>query len=129
LIATITAFTIAHGIALALAPLGMLHVPGPPVEALIAPSIVFVVAEIVHGRQGRPGITQKYPWIVAFTFGLLHGLGFASALSEVGLPQNSIPLALSFFNVGVEIGQLIFCWIAVSTSRSSLVSRALRGRA
>jgi hydrogenase/urease accessory protein HupE len=108
LIATITAFTVAHSITLALATLGVLHVPGPPVEALIALSIVFVAAEIVHGRQGRPGLTQQYPWIVAFTFGLLHGLGFASALSEVGLPQNSIPLALLFFNVGVEIGQLIF---------------------
>ncbi len=108
LIVTITAFTIAHSITLALASLGVLHVPGPPVEALIALSIVFVAAEIVHGRQGRPGLTQRYPWIVSFTFGLLHGLGFASALAEVGLPQNSIPLALLFFNVGVEIGQLIF---------------------
>jgi hydrogenase/urease accessory protein HupE len=108
LIATITAFTLAHSITLALASLGVLHVPGPPVEALIALSIVFVAAEIVHGRQGRPGLTQRYPWIVSFIFGLLHGLGFASALAEVGLPQNSIPLALLFFNVGVEIGQLIF---------------------
>ncbi len=108
LIATITAFTIAHSITLALASLGMLHVPGPPVEALIALSIVFVAAEIVHDRQGRPGVTQRFPWIVSFTFGLLHGLGFASALAEVGLPQNSIPLALLFFNVGVQIGQLIF---------------------
>jgi len=108
LIAAITAFTIAHSITLALASLGVLHVPGPPVEALIALSIVFVAAEIVHGRQGRPGLTQQYPWIVAFAFGLLHGLGFASALAEVGLPRNSIPLALLFFNVGVEIGQLIF---------------------
>ena len=108
LVATITAFTVAHSITLALASLGVLHVPGPPVEALIALSIAFVAAEIVHGRQGRPGLTQRYPWIVAFTFGLLHGLGFASALAEVGLPQNSIPLALLFFNIGVEIGQLIF---------------------
>jgi len=108
LIATITAFTIAHSTTLALASLGVLHVPGPPVEALIALSIVFVAAEIVHGRQGRPGLTQRYPWVVSFTFGLLHGLGFASALAEVGLPQNSIPLALLCFNVGVEIGQLIF---------------------
>mgnify|MGYP003527792660 FL=1 len=69
---------------------------------------MFVAAEIVHSRQGRPGLTQRYPWIVSFIFGLLHGLGFASALAEVGLPQNSIPLALLFFNVGVEIGQLVF---------------------
>ena len=113
LIVTITAFTVAHSITLALASLGVLHVPGPPVEALIALSIVFVAAEIVHGRQGRPGLTQRYPWIVSFAFGLLHGLGFASALAEAGLPQNSIPLALLFFNVGVEIGQLIFIAIVL----------------
>jgi membrane protein implicated in regulation of membrane protease activity len=75
---------------------------------MIALSIVFVASEIIHGRQGRPGLTQRYPWIVAFAFGLLHGLGFAGALAEVGLPQASIPLALLFFNVGVEIGQLLF---------------------
>jgi hydrogenase/urease accessory protein HupE len=108
LIATITAFTVAHSITLALATMGVVHVPGPPVEALIALSIVFVAGEIIHVRQGRPSLTQRYPWLVAFTFGLLHGLGFAGALAEVGLPQNSIPLALLFFNVGVEIGQLLF---------------------
>jgi HupE/UreJ protein len=69
---------------------------------------VFVAAEIVHQRGGREGITARAPWIVAFTFGLLHGFGFAGALSEVGLPQGNIPLALLFFNVGVEIGQLLF---------------------
>jgi len=108
LVTTITAFTIAHSITLAAATLGFVHVPSPPVEACIALSIVFVAAEIVHGRQGRPGLTKRAPWVVAFTFGLLHGLGFAGALSEVGLPQNAIPLALLFFNVGVEIGQLMF---------------------
>ncbi len=108
LIATITAFTLAHSITLAGAALGFVHVPGPPVEACIALSIVFVSAEIIHAHQGKPGLTRRYPWIVAFTFGLLHGLGFASALAEVGLPQLSIPVALLFFNVGVEIGQLIF---------------------
>lgn len=108
LLFTITAFTVAHSITLALASLGMLKVPGPPVEASIALSIVFVASEIIHGRQGRPGLTQRYPWVVAFTFGLLHGLGFASALAEVGLPPLSIPTALLFFNVGVEIGQLLF---------------------
>ena len=75
-------------------------------EAVIALSIVFVAAEIVHGRRGRPGLTARSPWIVAFTFGLLHGFGFAGALSEVGLPQSSIPLALLSFNIGVEAGQL-----------------------
>ena len=69
---------------------------------------MFVASEIIHARQGRPGLTQRYPWVVAFTFGLLHGLGFASALAEVGLPPLSIPTALLFFNVGVEIGQLLF---------------------
>lgn len=108
LIATITAFTVAHSITLALATLGVLQVPGPPVEASIALSIVFVAGEIIHARQGRPGLTQRYPWVVAFTFGLLHGLGFAGALAQVGLPPLSIPIALLFFNVGVEIGQLLF---------------------
>ena len=108
LIATITAFTAAHSLTLAGATLGFVHVPGLPVEAGIALSIVFVAAEIVHSREGRPGLTERFPWIVAFTFGLLHGFGFASALSEVGLPQSAIPVALLFFNVGVEIGQLLF---------------------
>jgi hydrogenase/urease accessory protein HupE len=108
LITTITAFTVAHSVTLALAILGFIHVPGPPVEALIALSIVFVAAEIVHARQDRPSLSQRYPWLVAFMFGLLHGLGFAGALAEVGLPPLSIPTALLFFNVGVEIGQLTF---------------------
>jgi hydrogenase/urease accessory protein HupE len=108
LVATVTAFTVAHSLTLAAASLGFVRVPGPPVEALIALSIVFVAAEIVHARQGRPGLTQRHPWLVAFTFGLLHGLGFAGALAEVGLPPLSIPTALLFFNVGVEIGQLLF---------------------
>jgi hydrogenase/urease accessory protein HupE len=114
LIATITAFTVAHSLTLFAATLGWIHVPGPPVEAVIALSIVFVAGEIVHARQGRPGLTQRYPWIVAFTFGLLHGLGFAGALAEVGLPPLSIPMALLFFNVGVEIGQLIFIAVVLA---------------
>lgn len=105
---TITAFTIAHSLTLAAATLELVRVPGPPVEAVIALSIVFVAAEIVHGAQGRPGLTARWPWVVAFTFGLLHGFGFAGALSEIGLPQSAIPLALLFFNIGVELGQLIF---------------------
>jgi hydrogenase/urease accessory protein HupE len=108
LLKTITAFTVAHSLTLAGATLGFVHVPGPPAEAAIALSIVFVAAEIVHGRQGMPGLTEKFPWIVAFTFGLLHGFGFAGALNEVGLPQSAIPVALFFFNVGVEGGQLLF---------------------
>ena len=84
------------------------HVAQRPVEAVIALSIVFVAAEIARYRGGRPSLTRNRPWIVAFSFGLLHGLGFAGALSEVGLPEQSIPLALLFFNVGVEIGQVLF---------------------
>jgi hydrogenase/urease accessory protein HupE len=105
---TITAFTVAHSITLAAATLGYVSVPGPPVEAAIALSIVFVAAEIVNVHRGRPSLTARWPWLVAFTFGLLHGLGFAGALSEVGLPAHAIPLALLFFNLGVETGQLIF---------------------
>ena len=108
LIATVTAFTLAHSLTLAGATLGFVHVPGPPVEAAIALSIVFVAAEIIHSRQGKTGLTERFPWIVAFIFGLLHGFGFAGALNEVGLPQSAIPLALLFFNVGVEVGQLLF---------------------
>ena len=107
-VATVTAFTVAHSITLAAATLGFVHVPQQPVEATIALSIVFVAAEILRSKQGRPGLTEKAPWVVAFTFGLLHGFGFASALNEVGLPQNAIPVALLFFNLGVEAGQLLF---------------------
>jgi len=124
LIATITAFTVAHSLTLVAATLGWVHVPGPPVEAAIALSIMFVAAEIVHSRQGMNGLTERFPWIVAFTFGLLHGFGFASALSEVGLPQTAIPVALLFFNVGVEIGQLLF--IAFVFAAIALARQALR---
>jgi hypothetical protein len=105
---TVTAFTLAHSITLAVATLGWVHVPRKPVEATIALSIVFVAAEIAHGLQGRPGLTARWPWVVAFTFGLLHGFGFAGALTELGLPQKDIPLALLTFNVGVELGQFMF---------------------
>ena len=108
IIATVTAFTVAHSITLAGAALGWVTMPGPPVEASIALSIAFVAAELLHSRQGRPGLTERYPWIVAFAFGLLHGFGFAGALSQVGLPQTDIPIALLFFNLGVEVGQLFF---------------------
>jgi hydrogenase/urease accessory protein HupE len=105
---TVTAFTLAHSITLALATLGVIHVPRPPVEATIALSIVFVANEIVQERRGHVGLASRWPWLIAFSFGLLHGLGFAGALDEIGLPANSIPLALLFFNVGVELGQLLF---------------------
>jgi hypothetical protein len=108
LVATVTAFTLAHSMTLAAATLGWVDIPQAPVEAVIALSILFVAAEIVHWRQGRPGITRRKPWLVAFTFGLLHGFGFAGALTEIGLPEHAIPLALLFFNLGVEAGQLLF---------------------
>jgi hydrogenase/urease accessory protein HupE len=108
LVKTITAFTIAHSITLALATLGFVQVPSAPVEAVIALSIVFVAAEIVRSRRGERGLTERAPWLVAGLFGLLHGFGFAGALAEVGLPQNDIPLALLVFNLGVEAGQLAF---------------------
>lgn len=116
LVAAVTAFTVAHSLTLFAATLGWVHVPGRPVEAMIALSIVFVASEIVHGRQGRPGMTERYPWTVAFGFGLLHGLGFAGALAQVGLPQASIPSALFSFNVGVEIGQLLFIAAVLATT-------------
>jgi len=108
ILVTVTAFTLAHSLTLAVATLGLIHIGGPPVEATIALSIVFIAVEIIQSRNGKPGLTERYPWVVAFTFGLLHGFGFAGALTELGLPQKSIPVALLLFNVGVEIGQLLF---------------------
>jgi hydrogenase/urease accessory protein HupE len=108
LLLTVTAFTLAHSITLSLATLGVVHVPGPPVEATIALSILLLAGEIIRSDWGQPSLTAQWPWLVAFSFGLLHGFGFASALTEIGLPQGDIPLALFAFNVGVEAGQLIF---------------------
>ena len=108
LLITVTSFTLAHSITLAAATLGVLWVPGPPVEAVIALSILFLASELVKVNRGLPSLTARYPWVVAFTFGLLHGFGFAGALAEVGLPQHEVPLALLMFNVGVELGQLLF---------------------
>lgn len=108
LVKTITAFTLAHSITLGLATLGVVNMPSAPVEAIIALSIVFVASEILRHHRGEHGLTQRAPWLVAGVFGLLHGFGFAGALSEVGLPANDIPLALCFFNLGVEAGQLAF---------------------
>lgn len=113
---TITAFTVAHSITLICASLGWISLPGPPVEAIIALSIVFVAAEVIHEQQGRSSLTARSPWIVAFGFGLLHGLGFAGALEEVGLPEVAIPVALLMFNVGVEAGQLLFVTAVVAVA-------------
>lgn len=126
IVATMSAFTLSHSLTLTAAALGFVHVPGPPVEACIALSILFVAREIVLARQGRPGLTGRWPWVVAFAFGLLHGLGFAGALSEVGLPQHAIPVALTLFNVGVEIGQLLF---TLSLFGAAFVMRRLANRA
>lgn len=122
LVKTITAFTIAHSITLGLASLGVVNVPSAPVEAIIALSIVFVASEILRSRRGERGLTARAPWLVAGSFGLLHGFGFAGALSEVGLPANDIPLALLFFNLGVEAGQLAF--VAVVLASMALLRRA-----
>ncbi len=110
---TITAFTIAHSITLSLAALGFVGLPGAPVEAVIALSIVFLAVELMHYINGRKGLTARYPWVVAFIFGLLHGFGFAGALVDLGLPQVDIPWALLFFNVGVELGQIAFVIVAL----------------
>jgi len=118
---TITAFTVAHSLTLAAATLGFVSMPGPPVEAAIALSIVFVASEAVRRIRGAASLTARAPWIVAFGFGLLHGLGFAGALAEVGLPHEAIPLALLAFNVGVELGQLLF--VAVVLSAGALLAR------
>ncbi len=111
---TITAFTVAHSITLSLAALEVIRIPVPPVEACIALSIVFVATEIIRSQRGQPGLTERRPWIVAFTFGLLHGLGFAAALGEIGLPQTAIPAALLFFNLGVEVGQFMFIGVILA---------------
>lgn len=108
LIRTITAFTIAHSITLALTALHLLQVDPALVEAMVAFSIVFLAVELMRKLRGADGIAIRYPWLIAFGFGLLHGAAFAGALKEIGLPQNNIPMALFLFNLGVEIGQLLF---------------------
>jgi hydrogenase/urease accessory protein HupE len=110
---TITAFTLAHSITLSLAALGYVNFPTPPVEAVIALSIVFLAVEIIKNLNGGKTLTSQKPWLVAFTFGLLHGFGFAGALANIGLPQQDIPWALAFFNVGVEIGQIAFVLVVL----------------
>jgi hydrogenase/urease accessory protein HupE len=120
LVKTITAFTVAHSLTLAAATLGYVRPPAAPIEAAIALSIVFLGVEIVRARRGDTSLAIRHPWVVAFAFGLLHGFGFASALSAAGLPPADVPLALVSFNVGVEIGQLAFVALVL------LVARGLR---
>jgi hydrogenase/urease accessory protein HupE len=112
LVKTVTAFTVAHGVTLTAATLGFVHVPQPPVEAAIALSIVFVATEILRSGGGSAAVdaslAERQPWLIAFTFGLMHGLGFAGGLSDAGLPQSHVPLALLLFSIGIEIGHFAF---------------------
>lgn len=118
---TVTAFTLAHSITLALATFGLVTLPAQPVEAMVALSIVLVCVEAVRFRRGETSLASRWPWVVAFAFGLLHGFGFAGALIDLGLPKGDLPLALLFFNIGVEAGQLLF--IAAILAVTASVSR------
>jgi hypothetical protein len=113
LLLTVSAFTLSHTVTLTLAALGFVHVPPAPVEAVIALSILFVAYEILRKQENPDGLAQRKPWLVAFSFGLLHGLGFAGGLSAAGLPAAHIPLALGFFSAGVEVGHFSFVSVAV----------------
>jgi hydrogenase/urease accessory protein HupE len=118
LLKTITAFTVAHSLTLAAATFGYVKVAVAPVEATIALSVLFLAVELMRSRTGVEGLAQRAPWIVAFCFGLLHGLGFASTLSRMGLSAADIPMALLLFNVGVELGQLGFVLVVVAVARA-----------
>ena len=118
LIKTISSFTVAHSITLAIATLGYASAPLPPLNAAIALSILFLGPEIVRTWRGETSFTIRHPWVVAFAFGLLHGFGFASGLTAMGLPKAEIPLALLLFNVGVEIGQLGFVLLILAMERA-----------
>ena len=113
LLLTVSAFTLSHTVTLTLATLGFVHIPPAPVEAVIALSIFFVAYEILRKKENPDGLAQRKPWLVAFSFGLLHGLGFAGGLSAAGLPVAHIPLALGFFSAGVEVGHFSFVAVAV----------------
>jgi len=118
LVKTVSAFTVAHSITLAIATLGYASVPAPPLNTAIALSILFLGAEIVRSWRGETSLTLRQPWVVAFAFGLLHGFGFASGLTAMGLPRIEIPLALLMFNVGVEVGQLLFVILVLLLERA-----------
>jgi hydrogenase/urease accessory protein HupE len=118
LVKTVTSFTLAHSFTLAIATLGYARAPLPPLNASIALSILFLGPEIARGWRGETSFTIRHPWVVAFAFGLLHGFGFASGLSAMGLPQAEIPLALLLFNVGVELGQIAFVILVILLERS-----------
>ena len=108
LVGTITSFTVAHSLTLAVSTLGIVHAPVAVIEALVAWSIVFVAFELTRGEGRGTGVTKRLPWLIALAFGLLHGFAFAGALAETGLPEADIPMALLLFNLGVELGQLLF---------------------
>ena len=118
LLKTITSFTVAHSITLAVATLGYASAPVPPLNAAIALSILFLGPEIVRHRRGETSLAIRQPWMAAFAFGLLHGFGFAGGLSSIGLPQGEIPVALLLFNVGVEVGQIGFVALVLLLTRS-----------
>ncbi|HTU66162.1 MAG TPA: HupE/UreJ family protein [Steroidobacteraceae bacterium] len=118
LLKTITGFTLAHSVSLAAASLGFLHVPAAPVEAVIALSIVYVAVELLRAREGQPSLASRAPWVVSMSIGLLHGLGFAGALAEVGLPADAIPQALLLFNVGIELGQIAFVALVLAAGQA-----------
>jgi hydrogenase/urease accessory protein HupE len=118
LVKTITSFTLAHSITLAIATFGYASAPLPPLNAAIALSILFLGPEIVRVWRGETSFTIRHPWIVAFAFGLLHGFGFASGLTSMGLPRAEIPLALLLFNLGVEVGQIFFVMLVLLLERS-----------
>ena len=113
LVKAITAFTAAHSLTLAASALGLVHVNSAVIEALVALSIVFVASELMNKMRGQGGLTTRWPWLIAFVFGLLHGFAFAGALAEVGLPKDAIPASLLLFNLGVEAGQLLFVGAAI----------------
>lgn len=117
LLKTVTAFTVGHSVTLSLAALGFVDLPTRPIEVLIALSVFLLAVELSRGADAPPTLLRRFPWLMAGIFGLLHGLGFASALAEVGLPQTDIPLALFSFNVGIEIGQLVFVFVILILKR------------
>ena len=118
LLKTVTAFTVAHSITLTIATLGLLQLPTLPLNAAIALSILFLGPEIVRSWRGGTSFTIRHPWVVAFAFGLLHGFGFATALTSAGLPRSDLPLALLSFNLGVEIGQLGFVALVLALAQA-----------
>jgi len=114
LLLTVSAFTLSHTVTLSLATLGFVHIPPVPVEAVIALSVLFVAYEVLRKRDHTDSLAQRKPWLVAFSFGLLHGLGFAGGLNAAGLPAGHIPLALGFFSAGVEVGHFSFVAVALT---------------